>query len=224
MKRFGLYLGAVCFALGSAGTPAFAARPFVTDDSGTVEAGTFELETAWDYWKARAAASLSFKHGVTERMDIGVGIGYVSAPQEERAFDTADLGLKFALIPDLFSASFSAGFASQTYSLNAILSKSFGPLTCDANLGYEAITDTDDAELTFGLAGVYNHGRLGVGVEIGGTHEGLSWWQVGARFQIREWLQIDAGLGGDSATDPDLTATTGLWFGFPLFAGPGKGE
>ena len=216
MTHVRLLLGAVYLVVQNASAPAFAARPFFTDDAGTVAVGGFELEMACDCWKGQAATSVSFKHGITERMDIGVGIGYVPVPDEERAFTGADLGLKFVLIPDLFAASFGGGLASQTYSVNAILSKPVGLVSWDFNLGYEAIADTNDATLTYGLAVVYSYRKLGIGAEIGGTHEGLNWWQVGARLQISEWMQVDAGLVGNSMENPDLTATIGLWFGFPL--------
>lgn len=33
--------------------PVMAARPFATDDAGTVEAGKFELETTCNYWEKK---------------------------------------------------------------------------------------------------------------------------------------------------------------------------
>ena len=224
MMRHLVLLGCACLIVQNARAPAFAARPFLTDDAGTVEAGKFELETACDSWKARADANMCFKHGLTERMDLGVGIGYVPLPNEERGFTGADLGLKFVLVPDLLAASFGAGFASQAYSINGILSKSFGPISCDVSLGYEAIAETTNADLTHGICAVYNCGKLGIGAEVGGTHEELNWWQVGARCQIHEWIQIDAGLGGNYGRRPDLTATTGVWITFPLSADSEKGD
>lgn len=51
------------------------ARPFITDDAGTVTPETFELEVAADYWRQEAAVGLSFKHGITKHMDMGVAFG-----------------------------------------------------------------------------------------------------------------------------------------------------
>lgn len=216
MTHIRLLLVAACFVIPNASMPAYGARPFYTDDAGTVQVGKFELETAFDFWKGKAAAGLGLKHGITERMDIGIGIGYVPAPDEERAFTGADLGIKFVWVPDVFATSFGTEFASGTYSVNAILSKSSGPVSWDANLGFEAISNTNDADLTCGLAAVYTYRKLGIGAEIGGTHEALNWWQIGVRLRLSEWVQVDAGLGGNDAGNPDLTATAGLWFAFPM--------
>ncbi len=196
--------------------PVFAARPFTTDDAGTVETDKFELETAYNYWNGKAAAIMSFKHGITERMDIGIGQEYCILPEDQRAFSGANIGLKFALVPDLFSTSFGSTLGSNTYNVNAILSKSLSPVSFDANLGYQIAADTNNADLSYGFAAVYEYKQLCMGVEIGGTREGLIWWQSGIRFLILEWVQIDAGLGGNYQKSPYITATTGLWFTFPL--------
>jgi hypothetical protein len=195
---------------------ASAARPFTVDDAGTVESGIFELEAACDYWKNSAVATIGLKHGITERMDLGIGIGYIPAPSDEKKFTGADVGLKFALIPDLFSVSFGATFGEPAYNITAIMSKSFGSVNIDLNLGYEAEASVKDADLFYGAAIVYEFKRLGAGVEFSGTEEKIDWWQIGARFAITDWMKFDAGIGGDFNQNPSLTATTGLWFTFPL--------
>ncbi len=205
-------------------TPTFAARPFNTDDAGTVETGKFELETACNYWEKETELGASFKHGITERMDIGVCVGYCMLPTEDRKFTGESIGLKFALIPELLSVSFTSEFGNKSYITNFIMSKSFGPISIDANIGYQAQADINDADLTYGLVAVYEVGRFGIGAEVCGTHETINWWQVGSRFQIVEWLQFDIGLGGDFKKEPDFTATTGLWFTFPLPKQPKTGE
>lgn len=205
-------------------TPAMAARPFATDDAGTVEAGKFELETTCNYWEKKAEFGASFKHGITERMDIGVCVGHCMLPSDERAFTGETIGLKFSLVPDLLAVSFAAEFGSKVYNANFVVSKPVGPIAIDANIGYQAQADTNDADFTYGLATVYEIGKFGVGVEVCGTQEAINWWQIGSRFKIAEWIQFDVGVGGDFEKVPDFTATTGFWFTFPLTKQANKGE
>jgi hypothetical protein len=199
-----------------ANIPCGAHRPFATDDAGTVAQGTFELETAADYWNEEAAFGMCFKHGLTERMDIGVELGRCMLPEDERGFDGAALGLKFALIPDLFSASFSGQFGDPGYGASLIVSKAIGIFCVHGNLGGSVDVSADDADMTYGLAGVFEVRRAKTGAEIGGTHEGLDWWQAGIQFSLTDWMAIDAGVGGNFEHDIDMAATTGLWFTFPL--------
>jgi hypothetical protein len=194
----------------------FSARPFVTDDAGTVESNKFELETAGYYWEDNADFSISLKHGITDRMDLGVCVGDKILPSDERTLSGACIGLKFALIPDRFAVSFSGEFGSATYSANAIATQVIGPVSFDLNFGYEAEAAMKDPDLLYGLAAVYNIGKLGIGAEIGGTQEALNGWQIGARWLIFDWWQIDSGIGGDFENEPNLIATTGFWFSFPL--------
>lgn len=145
-------------------------------------------------------------------------------PSDEQAFTGETIGLKFSLVPDLLAVSFAAEFGSKVYNANFVVSKPVGPIAVDANIGYQAQADTSDADLTYGLAAVYEIGRFGAGVEVCGTQEAVNWWQVGSRFKIAEWIQFDAGIGGDFEKVPDFTATTGLWFTFPLTKQANKGE
>jgi hypothetical protein len=214
-KNFRFRCGLSVFLIFFAGTSAKAARPFTIDDAGTVEVGKFELETACDYWKNSAVASVGLTHGITKRMDLGIGIGYVPVPSDEKAFTDASIGLKFALIPELFSVTFGSTFDDPEYDINAIVSRSFGAVNVDLNLGYQAQGSTNDADLLYGVAIVYDYKRLGAGAEFRGSQENPDWWQIGARFVITDFILIDAGIGGDFNQDPSLTATTGLWFGFP---------
>jgi hypothetical protein len=101
-----LWIGILSILLHFFSIPAMAARPYVTDDAGTVGLGLFELETASNCWKDRVEFGLCFKHGITDRMEIGVAMGHCASPKDERAIQDAELGFKFALIPDLFAASF----------------------------------------------------------------------------------------------------------------------
>jgi hypothetical protein len=197
----------------------FAYRPFYTDDAGTVPDATFEAEAAADYGTSSTTLGLALKHGITERMDIGVSVGRCVHPQHERGFDNAELGLKFALIPDLIAASFTAFFADPEYSSLLIASKSFGPASFHANGGFSATGSSDHVTPIFGFAGDCRMGRFSAGAELMGTDAGITWWQAAIRFEITASLIVDSGIGGNFDNSAGVTATTGLFFAFPV-----KGE
>ncbi|MBM4337927.1 MAG: transporter [Deltaproteobacteria bacterium] len=61
---------------------AFAARPLTTDDAGTVEKGKFQVEGGFDFTRQdnhdkEYFPSLTLTYGLFERMDIGIGSGYL---------------------------------------------------------------------------------------------------------------------------------------------------
>ena len=197
-------------------TLAFAARPYHTDDPGTTELGKFEVETAVDYWQHSVAPGLVFKHGLTERMELDIPIGYVVHPEDERGIAPFQLYAKFALVPDLFAVTFTSAFAESEYSTNAIIGKAFGGFHTNLNLGGAMIGNTNDADLIYGLSETYTIGNIEMGAEIDGTQEGIDWWQIGAKFFFKEWCSIDAGIGGDFEKEMNMNVTTGLVFALPV--------
>jgi hypothetical protein len=194
----------------------FAFRPFITDDAGTVTPSTFELEASADYWHDKAAFGLGLKHGVTERMDIGVAFGRCMLPEDESGYDPAELSLKFNFIADRLSASFSGSFGDPCYSALLIYSQPIALFSLHANLGYSAVGALDEGLLTYALAVVVQINRFTFGPEFGGTHQSVDWWQIGTRATITDWLAADVAVGGDFSTDVDFNAATGLFFAFPL--------
>lgn len=202
---------ALCFV-----SSAMAARPFATDDAGTVAQSTFELETGSDFWKDAAAFGCGLKHGITDRMDIGIGFGYVPLSSDERGFENIELALKFGLIPELLTFSSCGSFGNNTYSINAIVSKAIGVLGFDANCGIEANAGIDECDLMYGFCCHCGMDHWVAGAEICGTHEQLSLWQCGCSFGLLDWVTLDAGINGDFEKDMTLTVTAGLTFAFPL--------
>jgi len=191
-------------------------RPFITDDAGTVTPVTFELETAADYWRKDASAGVCFKHGVTERMDIGIAFGRCVLPKDEKGYDPAELLLKFSLIPDRLSASFGGSFGSNCYSLNAIFSQPVSAvLELYANAGFSSESTLEDAFGTFSIATVFPLDRFSFGIECGGSGESFDWWQLGGRFALTDAIAIDAGIGSSIDDELSWNATTGLFFAFP---------
>jgi hypothetical protein len=194
----------------------FAARPYHTDDAGTTELGKFEVETAADYWRHSFAPGLVFKHGLTERMELDIPVGYVLHPEDERGYAPLQLYAKFALIPDLLAVTFTSAFAESDYAVNGIIRKAFGNFNTNLNLGGSMVGNTNDADLTYGVSETFFIGKIETGAEIGGTQEGLDWWQVGAKFFFKKWCSIDAGIGGDFEKKIHINVTTGLVFAFPV--------
>ena len=194
----------------------FAARPYHTDDPGTTELGKFELEVAADYWQNSVSPGLVFKHGITDKMELDIPIGYTFLPSDERAVTPFLLYAKFALIPDLFAVTFTSAFADNAYAVNGIIGKAFGNFNTNLNLGGSMVGNTNDADLTYGVSETYTIGKIETGAEIGGTQEGFDWWQLGAKFFFKEWCSIDAGIGGDFEKKMNMNVTTGLVFAFPV--------
>ncbi len=78
--RFIVLLAAVFFTLGSSAV--FAARPLITDDTGTVEKGAFELDLAFDFLRDEEhdnnyVPSVQLKYGLLERTEIAALVGYI---------------------------------------------------------------------------------------------------------------------------------------------------
>lgn len=78
----------------------FAARPLITDDTGTVEKGRFELELAFDYLRdedhqSHYLPSAQLKYGLLERAEIAASIGYIQrdVPLSGKVDGWADLNL-----------------------------------------------------------------------------------------------------------------------------------
>jgi hypothetical protein len=189
----------------------YGARPFTTDDAGTVAQGIHELELGVDFLSEEVTPGLSFKHGLTERMDLGVGVGYTLAPEENVGFGNAELGLKFSVVPDLFAFSVIGSFGHEEYILNGIITRNLGPVEIDANFGYEtgSAVDEDDTVI-YALAAIFNAGPHAFGVEGAGDKDGLYSWLVGGRYTLLEGIAIDAGITGGFEEDAVITATAGL--------------
>ena len=192
-----------------------AARPFATDDAGIVEQNGCELELGGDFWEEQASLSLGFKHGLTERMDIGVGFGYTVKPDETKGFGQAELGLKFALMPDLFAVSITGGLGDTPYNLNGIITYCFGPIEIDGNIGYEATgIEGQTGTAVYALALIFELEEIAVGAEASGNEDDLNAWLIGIRYEILEGFAVDCGISGGFESGAGNVATTGLHYEF----------
>jgi hypothetical protein len=192
---------------------AYAARPFVTDDAGTVVKDKFELEPSINYGNNFTLAGITFQHGLTDRADIELNFGYSALHEDEHKLTTLGIMCKFGIIPNLLATTFGMTFGETNYSVNVIASKTIGAFSGDANFGFTTDADTNDADLTYGLDVVYTIGKLGVGAEVYGTQE-MADWQFGIRYTITDWLIIDSGVGTTIEPSPVVQATSGFWVTF----------
>ena len=70
------------FLISVSSATTYAARPLTTDDAWTVEKGEFQLEVGFDALRQddhgrEYAPSITLTYGLLERMDLGIGSGYV---------------------------------------------------------------------------------------------------------------------------------------------------
>lgn len=131
--------------------PLLAARPLATDDAGTVEAGKFEAELAYEHTQCRPdglgqAPGFQLKHGLTPRMDIGAAFGHETGKDADGntvSWGTTPIavGLKASILKEhksLPDISGSVGFetGSSGWCLNAIASRQISGLGLHLNIGY----------------------------------------------------------------------------------------
>src|SRR3989339_777868 len=103
-------------------TAAYSARPFMADDAGTVTHEGFELEGGADFNADELDGGIGLKHGITHRMDIGFGFGYLRSSEQAHTFSDAELGLKFGLLPDRLAATATGCFGNSQFNINLIAS------------------------------------------------------------------------------------------------------
>ena len=160
----------------------FAARPLSTNDAGTVEKGSAEVEYGVEYvngFDNEVGMSLAVTAGFLPCLDFGVEVPYafIDAKEASDSDGVSDVSIstKLNLIKDneIFpdsSLSFSykadsgnddrgLGTGKPEYSLNSIFSKSWEPFAVHLNLGYTfkedfAEEDNEDAFI-YGLAVEY---------------------------------------------------------------------
>ncbi len=193
----------------------FAARPFKTDDARTVAPSGFELELGTNMWQDDAIFGLSFKYGLTNRIDVGVNLGYTMLPDSADGFENAEVGFKFAILPGLLSTSFTTVLGDLDYVVNGILTHAFGPVEFDINLGF-ATTGMGgiDGDFIYGLAAIYVVDKFGFGAEVSGNQDEVQSWLAGVRYTVFSSLALDGGIAGGFQEGADQTITAGVHYEF----------
>lgn len=217
----------------------YGARPLSVDDAGTVDSGIYEVEAGISYSqdkeeKGETELSLSITHGLTDRMELGISLPYVTVSPEtessESGMGDAQLTAKFNLAKERdrtpgFSVTF--GIIMDTgeknkdidsgeidYNFNSILSKQLQPLVLHGNLGYAAKAKT----ASFGIAMEYPADeRLNLVAELTGENKSDSPIEclIGTNFSTRENLIVDFGIGtGLNNYSSRLNVTGGFTLSF----------
>ncbi len=164
----------------------FAGRPLSTDDSGTVDKGSFEVEYGIEYVNGtdnETNLSLVITRGLCDNLDLGVEIPYAfidsKTASDSDGFSDINISTKLNLIKDKkvmpdVSLSFACktdsgndsknlGTGKSDYSLNGIFSKVFESFAIHFNTGYsfkEDFKDEDNEDVfTYGLALEYALGE-----------------------------------------------------------------
>jgi hypothetical protein len=159
----GAFLYALCLIIPA---PLFAARPLVTEDTETVEKGSFEMELGFDYLREDNRdkdylPSIQLKYGLDEKMEIGGTIGYLWSDVHEgggldgwtdlftylkyRLWEGGEYYPAFALKPllKLPTQTWRENTESRRvdYALGGIFDKSFGKVTLFFDIFYYWIGD-----------------------------------------------------------------------------------
>ncbi len=160
----------------------FAARPLTTDDTGTVEKGKFQLETGFDFARQEnhdkeLGPSMTLTYGMFERMDMGIGSGYLfvhpAEGKKENGFADTEVKVKYRLMDEkdglpsfavsgkvkipTASESKDLGSGKTDFGIITIFQKNLSKrLTLYLNLGYTFIEEhRANNEFNYSIAGQF---------------------------------------------------------------------
>lgn len=197
----------------------FAARPLSTDDAGTVEQGKYELEFGYNACKKtdepkEQTCELSFKHGITEKMDFGLSVPYRIEPQLTERLGSCSVSVKFQILKDIFSFTANNELGSKAYSINTIFSYEFDFITLHFNLGYNATGDEEtEGTVSYSTAFEKTFGKIDIVGEVLGDRVGFQDYLFGLRYNLFNSLAVDIGYG-NNFRELNEKLTSGLHFEF----------
>ncbi|MFA5779708.1 MAG: hypothetical protein WC947_06195 [Elusimicrobiota bacterium] len=183
------------------GSVLFAAHPLTTDDIGTVEIGKYELEVGYDNCKdenifRNHSCGLSLKHGITEKMDIGISFPYQVEPKPAEPLGMTTLGFKFLLLKDIFALTVNNELGSSEYFLNGIFSREIQPVTVHANIGYAVSGDENtEGEIIYSSAIEYPLEKIDLVGEVVGEKIGLQNYLLGVRYKLADISSLNFAYG-----------------------------
>lgn len=205
------------------------ARPLSTDDVGITERGKFTLETGFDalrlsHHEKVYNPSLTLTYGLFERMETGVGGGYLffhpKEGEKESGFGDTELTLKYRLtnetpwVPSfgikgalkipIASESKGLGSGKADLTLKAIATKNLSKrLALSLNLGYTFIGEHRvDNDLTYSLGAVFAMsdkwamvGEVGGSNKFSGRREDRPFFGlIGTYYRLTDNVICDVGL------------------------------
>lgn len=142
------------------------------------------------------SCGVSLKHGITEKLDVGISLPYQVKPKVDEKFGPATLGLKFLLVKDFFAFSINNKLGSSEYFLNGIFSKEIQPVTVHINFGYEATGDENvEGEIIYSSAVEYQLKKIDLVGEIIGEQIGFLRWVQGLRYKLSDVTAVNCGYG-----------------------------
>lgn len=185
---------------------AFASHPLTTDDAGVLGSGNYEVEVGYNNAFSEndirnITSGVSLKHGVTDKLDIGLSFPYQIDPVSNERFGEAALSLKFSLIKDLLALSYTNECGESSYALNAICSYEIKPFITHYNIGYlQSGDETINGITNYSVAIDYPLEKFDVvgellGKDDGGSQSGFVNWLVGLRYKLNERNIISGGFG-----------------------------
>lgn len=207
----------------------FGGRPLSTDDAGVVDMGSYEVELEYDFLNDNddvesRCLGLSIKHGMTGRMDIGIGIPYDIEPDD--GLGSVELAMKLALFSlKSLAVSFVLNYApgASEYTAIGILTVEAGPVAAHINLGYTAVPDSEEESglTAYAVALEYPFSdKITLVSEItgeleAGAGEGAAEALLGVSFQAFDAMSLDFGIGGGlNEESSEIKFTLGLTYGF----------
>ena len=184
----------------------FASHPLTTDDAGVLGTGNYELEVGYnnafsDTDIRNITSGVSLKHGITDKLDLGLSFPYQVDPVSNERFGEAALSLKFSLIKDLLAISYTNECGESSYALNGIFTYEIKPFTTHYNLGYLQSGDkTVNGITSYSAAIEYPLEKIDFVAEVLGKDDGSSQsgfvdWLIGVRYKLNEKNIVSAGLG-----------------------------
>jgi hypothetical protein len=146
--------------------------------------------------------AVSFKHGLTGRMDIGFSLPYERAESSNEIIGAAAMGVKFQLVPDMVAVTLSNELGSAEYALNGIFTRDIGLVTVHLNAGYAAVGEGPVVQTgTYAVAVERSFSRFNVAAELFSPETGVAEYTVTVRYTLFNELVVDLGYGGGFSGD-----------------------
>lgn len=207
----------------------FGARPLSTDDAGVVDLGSYEVEFGYDFSNEdndveSRGLGLSIKHGLTERLDFGIGIPYDIEP--DNGLSNIEFAMKLALfsiksLAGSFVLAYSPG--DPEYTAVGILTAETGPLATHINLGYTTVPDSEEERglTTYAVAVEWPvSDKITLVSEVTGELQDNAGEDplealLGVSFLTFDAMSFDFGIGrGLNEESSEIKFTLGLTYGF----------